>query len=223
MMTETPSRSHSVPETAEIVAAPAAREVALDAQHPSPQWKRTTPVTFCADWQGNSPDPQRETRVRVLWSPQMLYIRFECRYRNLFVFTDSDPNGRRDHLWDRDVAEVFLQPDPSRPRYYKEFEVSPNGLWIDLNISPGPLKDLKSGMERSVCLDEAFHTWFAELAIPMRSLTSHFDPSAIWRVNFYRVEGKMEPRFYSAWQATKTAQPNFHVPEAFGRMRFSES
>ena len=31
-----------------------------------------------------------------------------------FLFEDSDPNGRRDHLWDRDVAEAFLQPDPSR-------------------------------------------------------------------------------------------------------------
>jgi hypothetical protein len=158
--------------------------------------------------------------VRVLWSPQTLYLRFECRYRELYVFTDSDPNGRRGQLWDRDVAEAFLQPDPSRPRYYKEFEISPNGLWIDLNISPHALANLKSHMQRSVWLDEAAHTWAAELAIPMRSLTRQFHPDHLWRVNFYRVEGSKEPRFYSAWQPTNTTQPNFHVPEAFGRMRF---
>jgi alpha-galactosidase len=204
----------------EIVAAPTAHEFRLDAQHPSPQWQAASPVTFCSDWQGKNPDPARQTEVRTLWSPQTLYLRFECRYRELYLFTDSEPTGRRNHLWDRDVAEAFLQPDPSRPRYYKEFEVSPNGLWIDLDISPGPLQDLKSGMQRSVWLDEAAKIWMAELAIPMKSLTPRFDPAAVWRVNFYRIEGSKEPRFYSAWQPTNTPEPNFHVPSAFGHMRF---
>jgi hypothetical protein len=79
---------------------------------------------------------QGQTAVRVLWSPETLYLRYECRYRELNVFSDSDPSGRTDQLWDQDVAERFLQPDPSKPRYYKEFEVSPNGFWIDLDISP---------------------------------------------------------------------------------------
>jgi alpha-galactosidase len=179
-------------------------------------------VTFCSDWQGKNPDPARETRVRALWSHEVLYLRFECRYRTLHLFADADPSGRRDHLWDRDVAEAFLQPDPSQPKSYKEFEVSPNGFWIDLDISPGAKPDLKSGLQRSVTLDEAAHTWAAELAIPMQALISAFDPSAVWRVNFYRVEGKEEPRGYYAWQPTYTPQPNFHVPSAFGRMRFTE-
>jgi alpha-galactosidase len=147
-------------------------------------------------------------------------LRFECRYRELFTFADAEPNGRRDHLWERDVAEAFLQPDASRPRYYKELEVAPNGYWIDLNISPGPLQDLKSSMQRSVWLDAGARTWAAELAIPIRALTDQFDPSVVWRANFYRIEGKFEPRFYSAWQPTNTPQPNFHVPSAFGYMRF---
>ncbi len=158
--------------------------------------------------------------MRVLWSKTTLYLRFECRYRELNVFDDSDPNGRRDQLWDRDVAEAFLQPDPSQPHAYKEFEVSPNGMWIDLDISPGAKPDLESGMTRSVHLDEKAHTWAAELAIPMRALTPDFDPHAIWRVNFFRVEGKQEPRGYYAWQPTHSPHPNFHVPAAFGRMRF---
>ena len=54
----------------------------------------------------------------------------------------------------------------------------------------------------------------------MKALTANFDPSAPWRANFYRVEGRQEPRFYSAWQPTKTPQPNFHVPEAFGYLQF---
>ncbi len=203
-----------------VTAARISREISLDARRPAPEWQAAQPVSFCSDWQGKNPDQERKTQVRVLWTDQTLYLRFECRYRELSVFDDSDPNGRRDQLWDRDVAETFLQPDPSRPRYYREFEVAPNGMWIDLDIFPEGLRDLKSGLQRSVWLDREHHTWAAELAIPMKSLTAQFDPAAEWRVNFFRVEGPREPRSYSAWRATGTPQPNFHVPAVFGKLRF---
>lgn len=206
----------------EIVAAALEHDIQLDAAHPSPEWQRATPVIFSWDWQGKNRDPVKQTEVRVLWSRSTLYLRFVSHYLQLHVFSDSDSNGRRDHLWDRDVAEAFLQPDPSRPRFYKEFEVAPNGMWIDLDISPGPLADLKSGLQRSVWLDEVRQTWAAELAIPMRALTEHFNPDATWHANFYRIEGKQEPRSYMAWRPTNTPEPNFHVPSAFGRLRFAK-
>jgi alpha-galactosidase len=217
-MSQEKSQSCSSGDT--ITAVRIAQEISLDAQHPAAEWQAAEAVSFCQDWQGSHPDPERQTSVRVLWTPQALYLRFECRYRELFVFEDSEANGRRDQLWDRDVAEAFLQPDPSRPRYYREFEVSPNGMWIDLDIFPGGLSDLKSGLSRSVWLDRDHHMWAAEMAIPMRALTAKFDPAAVWRANFYRVEGPREPRFYSAWRATGTPEPNFHVPSAFGSLRF---
>lgn len=205
----------------EIVARHIDHELKLDPSHMAREWEDATPVAFYADWQGKNPDLERETEVRVLWSQHTLYLRFKCRYREIFTFDDSDPDGRRDHLWDRDVAEAFLQPDPSREHFYREFEVSPNGMWVDLDIFPGGLANLKSGLQRSVMLDEKSRVWIAELAIPMKALTTKFDPSAIWRANFYRVEGKKEPRAYLAWQPTGTPQPNFHVPKAFGRLRFA--
>jgi hypothetical protein len=220
MMSQSTSSNPCGDPSAEVFAAPAGGTIVLNAAQPNSAWDTATPVTFCLDWQGKSPTLDRETRVRVLWSPETLYLRFECRFHELHVFADSDPNGRRDHLWDRDVAEAFLQPDPSQPHAYKEFEVSPNGLWLDLDISPGAKPDLQSRMTRSVALDERAHMWMAELAIPMKALTAKFDSGAIWRVNFFRVEGKEEPRGYYAWQPTHTPQPNFHVPSAFGRMRF---
>src|SRR6266536_408914 len=204
----------------EVVTARVSREIVPDAANPTMEWQAARPIRFSADWQGDRADSALETEIRILWSPVTLYLRFVCRYRELFVFPDSDPNGRRDHLWDRDVAEAFLQPVPSQTRFYKEFEIAPNGMWIDLDISPSGLADLKSGMTRSVHIDETQRTWFAELAIPMPSLTTTFAPSKTWRANFYRVEGRSEPRQYLAWQPTFTAQPNFHVPEAFGTLRF---
>jgi Carbohydrate-binding family 9 len=184
-------------------------------------WELSVPLRFNADWQGKNGDPERETEVRLLWTQESLFVRFHAKYRAITVFPDAAPNGRRDQLWDRDVVEVFLQPDPSEVRRYKEFEVSPNGFWIDLDIAPGEKNDLKSGLQRRVVLNEAVKAWVAELTLPIKRLVKRFEPTAIWRVNFYRVEGAAEPRFYSAWQPTRTPEPNFHVPEAFGELVFT--
>lgn len=189
----------------------------------APAWNLAPPVRFAWDWQGENADLVRETDVRVLWNNAFLYLRFLCRYRTLTVFADSDANGRRDQLWDSDVAEVFLQTDESQPRRYWEFEISPNGMWLDLEISPDGKRDPAGGMKSRVAVNEADKIWTAELALPMAVLMAGFDPSQQWRVNFFRVEGATEPRFYSAWRPTYTPQPNFHVPEAFGILRFQKS
>jgi len=185
------------------------------------EWRRAEPVTFCADWQDSNQDPQRSTGVRVLWSSDHLYIRFRCRYRAIHVFPDADPQGRRNELWDRDVAEVFLQPDRFGEKYYKEFEVGPNGQWLDLDITPQGLRYIVSGMRSCVSVDQSRKTWIANLAIPIDAITSGFDPAQGWRVNFFRCEGVDPERFYSAWQPTHTAEPNFHMPEKFGTLHFA--
>ena len=214
---------HNLTEDQRTASAARMKETTDAEGFPKPSsWENARSVRFQADWQGKNADPERETEVRLLWTRETLYLRFQARYRVITVFADAEPNGRRDQLWDRDVAEVFLQPNESNRRRYKEFEISPNGMWIDLDIAPGEKHDLKSELRRRVTLNESSKTWIAELALPMKSLVERFDPVATWRVNFYRVEGPSEPRFYSAWQPTGTPAPNFHVPEAFGTLIFAE-
>lgn len=186
----------------------------------SAAWDSSSPVTFDADWQGKNAARELETQVRLLWAPETLFLHYRSRFRTITVFPDAEPSGRRDHLWDRDVVEVFLQPDPTYPGHYFEFEVSPNGYWIDLNIEHGERSDPQSGMKCRTQVDEKSKIWTAEIAIPLRSIALHFDSSSIWRVNFFRVEGASEPRFYSSWRPTNTPQPNFHVPTAFGKLKF---
>lgn len=185
-------------------------------------WQNTQPITFQSDWQGENDDPQRRTEIRLLWLPETLFIRFWCNYRTLTMFDDADQDGYRDGLWDRDVAEAFLQPDRFRSRYYKEFEVAPNGLWIDLSLHPEGRQRLNSGFRRIAAVDLDEHIWMAQLAIPIASVTANFDPSQQWRANFYRCEGTEPGRWYSAWRPTYSPQPNFHVPESFGIIRFEQ-
>ncbi len=185
-------------------------------------WKLSPGVRFDHDWQAQNADPDRATEVQLLWTPDTLFLRFQVKYRNITVFPDAREDGWRDELWNGDVAEVFLQPDSRDPWKYKEFEISPNGFWIDLDIINRRHTELHSKLRRRVVQDPQAKTWTAELAIPMLSLTPHFDATQSWRVNFFRVEGAAEPRFYSAWSPTYSREPDFHVPRAFGKLVFRE-
>ena len=173
----------------EVIAVRLSHEAGANGFPIASEWNRPTAIRFSHDWQGKNEDPQRQTEVRVLWSEHELYLQYCCRYRSIDVQRDADPNGRRDYLWERDVAEVFLQADRFGEKYYKE-------------------------------LDESQQHWTAELAIPLQAVTDKFDPAQAWRVNFFRCEGLDPERFYSTWQPTHTPEPQFHVPGAFGTLRF---
>ncbi len=183
-------------------------------------WEKASPVTFCTDWRGEDADPMRETQVRLLWSNEHLYVRFLCRYHELYVYPDN--NSRRDRLWLRDVAEAFVRTGTDELRHYKEFEISPNGDWLDLDIDHGEKSDLLCSLKSRVIVSPDTRIWTAELAIPISCVTASFSPDDIWRLNLFRIEGRDPHRFYSAWQPTHTAIPNFHVPELFGELRFSD-
>src|ERR1700676_1719980 len=186
-------------------------------------WETAPPVCFSADWQGKNAEKAGETEVGLLLNGEFLFVRFDARYRSITVFADGEASGRRDQLWERDVCEIFLQPRGSHPSCYKEIEVAPNGLWIDLEIAPGEKRDLRSGLRRRVNINEQTKQWQGIVALPLKSLVGRFEMPAVWRVNFFRVEGAEEPRFYSAWRPTNTPTPNFHLPEAFGALVFTEA
>ncbi len=181
-------------------------------------WDKAPPVYFCRDWRGEHADPQRETEARLLWSREHLYVRFLCRYRGIYVYDGG--NTRRDQLWLRDVAELFIRTGAEDPRHYKEFEISPNGDWLDLDIAQGTKSHLLCDLKSRVEVNPNARVWAAELAIPIHCLTLSFDPGTIWRLNLFRIEGEEPNRFYSAWQPTCTTRPNFHVPERFGELQF---
>ena len=182
------------------------------------EWEKASPICFCGDWRGRNEDPQRETQARILWSFDSLFIQFQCRYRDILVYEGQ--NNRKDQLWLRDVAEVFLQTGIDERSHYREFEISPNGNWLDLDIAPGRKTHLFWGLENRVIVNPNTKMWTGELAIPMLKIAPTFHPNEIWRINLFRIEGPEPNRFYSAWQPTYTEKANFHVPECFGELHF---
>ena len=170
--------------------------------------------------------PGHRTEVRSRWTNQNLYFLFICPYEQLNLKPHPTPDAETNQLWNWDVAEVFIGSNFEDIRKYKEFEVSPQGEWIDLDIDlDNPHHEngwtWNSGFKVAARIDESSKVWYACMRIPYSSVDSKpAAPGNILRVNFYRAQGPPSQHKQIAWQATH--QATFHVPEAFGRLKLAE-
>jgi hypothetical protein len=166
------------------------------------------------------PVPNHRTEVRSRWTKNNLYVLFTCPYETLFGNQNPSLTAETNKLWEHDVAEVFVGADFKNIRQYKEFQVSPQGEWVDLDIdrdNPKPEGGWKwnSGFKVKARIEEGKRIWYGEMQIPISSIdTRPAQPGNEMRINFYRFQGTN--RLKLAWQPTNSA--NFHTPEAFGRL-----
>src|SRR5215467_8812076 len=132
-------------------------------------WKRAKWVEFKHDKSGKYNFPSAATRVAAAWTADFVYFAFSCKYDSLNVYQGEDISKERWELWNRDVAEVFLNPQPENISHYYEFEVAPNNQWIDLEIEKkkDPFNDASwnSGFEHATSIDTGKHVWSLELRI----------------------------------------------------------
>lgn len=173
--------------------------------------------------------PKTETRVASRWTAKYLYLAFWCHYQTLNIYQGEDSAAERWELWEKDVAEVFINPQPENPSHYYEFEVAPTNQWIDLEIDldRNPFGDPKwnSGFEHATRIDPVLHVWTVEMRIPVRSMkVERIRPNAEWKLNFYRCDGPgpESARRELSWSPVPRQVPSlFHQPASFGTIRFA--
>ena len=191
----------------------------------NPVWDECGPIKIERYWSGEAAPPSRHAEVRLCWSSEALHVRFVCAQQEpLIVAENPRTDGKTLGLWDRDVCEIFIAPDPENPGRYFEFEAAPTGEWVDLGITSTPAGretnwDYVSGFTTAAQLDK--DKLLVGLRIPWSESIPRPENGEIWRVNLFRCVGPEAPERYLAWRPTHTPEPNFHVPEAFGSLQFS--
>jgi hypothetical protein len=166
------------------------------------------------------------TEVRSRWTTGNLYFLFICPYEQLNLKPQPRTDVETNRLWNWDVAEVFIGSDFQNIRRYKEFEVSPQGEWVDLDIDlNNPHHEdgwlWNSGFKVATRIDRSSKVWYACMRIPYPSIdVKPAAPGNILRVNFYRAQGPLAHHKAITWQPTH--QATYHVPEAFGTLKLSE-
>jgi len=206
------------------IGAPA--EVPLSTNPESGFWRGVQPVYMEVDGYGN-PVPRYRTEVRTRWTDRSLYFLFVCPYAQLNLKPDPETSSETNELWKWDVAEVFIGSDFKEIRRYKEFEVSPQGEWVDLDIDlrkPHHEEGWKwnSGFEVSARIDRARSIWYGAMKIPYAAIDTR--PAAggnRLRINLFRTQGPGPRRQEITWRPPMAV--TFHVPDRFGTLELVES
>lgn len=162
---------------------------------------------------------------------------FDDEYFNV-LFSGGDDHVEATHLahdaplYEEDVVEVFLAP--GEVTQYFELEVSPRGTIFDARIDSPDGERVTMHVERDWTCDgliasvrrvtesNGASTVDTLLRIPFVSLgRSTPREGETWRANFFRVDRHdAYGDEFSAWQPTMKNPADFHVPAAFGALRF---
>ncbi len=102
-------------------------------------WDNCEPVKIEHFWSGDPAPASRHAEARLCWSDEALHVRFVGEQHEPLIVADNPITDRKTlGLWDRDVCEIFVAPDPAHPERYFEFEAAPTGEWVDLGIVVTP-------------------------------------------------------------------------------------
>jgi hypothetical protein len=187
-------------------------------------WSGAPSVIADKDRQGNAVAGHR-TEIFLQWTGNDLYLLFVCPYEELHLKAHPCLTEETNELWNWDVAEVFIGDDFKNIRRYKEFEVSPQGEWVDLDVNlDKPPHEVgwvwQSGCEVAARIDAEQKVWYGFMRIPWLAIDSR--PAVVGnelRVNFYRCQGAEPERKYINWQPVNC--DSFHTPESFGILRLA--
>ena len=200
----------------------AGHDVRLDANPESSFWRGASPVYAEVDNYGK-PVARHRTKIRSRWTRENLYLLFVCPYDELYLKPNPSTTAETNELWNWDVAELFIGNDWTNIRRYKEFEISPQGEWVDLDINLD-LPDhtvgwlWNSGFEVTARIDASRKIWYGAMRIPFPAIDAK-SPEAgrVYRANLYRGQGPPDRHYSIAWKPPM--KESFHTPESFGRLK----
>jgi len=202
----------------------ASGDVSSDTNPDSEFWKAAPRVIAGSDTFGREVSGHH-TEIRSRWTAGNLYFLFICPYEQLHLKPEPRVSGETNQLWKWDVAEVFVGADFQNIRRYREFEVSPQGEWVDLDIDlDQPHHEdgwlWNSGFQSAARIDAAAHVWYCFMRIPYASIdTRPARAGNELRINFYRSQGPPDAHKAIAWRPT--GKNTYHVPESFGLLKLA--
>lgn len=229
------------------IAAHTTGTILIDGRLDEQSWRDAPWSQPFVDIEGDrKPLPRFQTRMKIIWDDQYLYIAAEMEEPHLWAtLTEKNSVIYQDHDF-----EVFIDPNADNHNYY-EFEVNAfNTIWELRMIRPyrdgGPNinPDNTDGVLSVVYLDGSINDpsdidsgWTVELAFPWSGFDSYGTDGAAptpgdqWRINFSRVQRRLQivngeyvsprrtPPCNWVWSAQGAIA--MHMPERWGFLQFA--
>ena len=179
---------------------------------------------------------KQPTAARLMYDGHALYVQFHCR--------DRHSSAQRTELNSAvsldSCVELFATVDPPAGPDYFNLELNCCGTFL---LAYGPARRPRTAIDAAWARhidvatslpgptkteSPADEAWWVAARLPWEVL-GHLAGKALrpaagtaWRANLYRCGGRTDPQF-ATWNpidTTRWPKPDFHRPEAFGRMLF---
>jgi hypothetical protein len=154
-----------------------------------------------------------------------LYVGFIGKFDSLKVVSYlpvGEKTGKTYRLWAfDDVVEIFIGPEAKTHRQYREFEVSPDSRFIDLDMDAQssqlkPDFHWQSHFIGKSHIDNTQKLWTCVMQIPWSAFDHKPQHGETWHCNFYRNTPDLSVLL--AWSPVH--KKAFHQPEKFGEILF---
>jgi hypothetical protein len=196
-------------------------------------WKSAQNLRL-SNFMGERPSHFPETKVKLLYDDQNIYVIFKVRDRYVRAI-EKEINGK---VWMDSCVEFFFSPGGDTERGYFNFEANCKGVFLfQYHLDNGQTSgfvsredcekvrishSLSQNVEQEIA--EPLE-WRLEYSIPISVLKKYMKveepgPGVNWRANFYKCADKTSHPHWLTWSPVDYPRPKFHLPEFFGKLVF---
>jgi hypothetical protein len=205
------------------------KPISIDGKLNESSWKKAAWTATFVDIEGDKkPLPLQQTRVKMLWDKEYLYIAAVLEEEHIWAYQ----NLHDQIVYHENDFEVFIDPDGDTDNYY-ELEINALNNVFDLFL-PKPYR--KGGkaqlnwdiahLRSAVSIEGTINNpndkdkrWTIEMAIPFKSLANdHVTPifptnGSEWRINFSRVNWQHQIGADGKYARKREPETNKILPE----------
>lgn len=177
---------------------------------------------------------RQQTRVSAAWTPQFLYLAFECDDTDIHT-----PYSKRDDpIYESEAVEIFIDANGDQDDYI-ELQAAPNDVQFDASFKGGRRKNFNTAYHNNYLVkttrigtlndsSDKDKGWISEWKIPVADIIDadgEIEKNDTWRVNLFRLDrirknGKVRKSEASAWSSPLSG--DFHNIARMGTFVFTQ-
>ncbi len=207
----------------------------IDANWDKPQWHKAKPLDIKL-FMGDKPEHLPKTQAKLLYDDDNIYVIFRVEDKYVRALAKQFHGN----VWEDSCVEFFFTPGLDISDGYFNVEANCIGtILLAHQISRGQDRklltsqqleqiEIATSLPRLIIEPEIKEplTWILEYRLPLKTLEDYCNltkpaPGVKWKANFYKCADKTSHPHWLTWSHIDKPQPDFHRPEYFGTLEFS--
>lgn len=212
----------------------AAAPIKIDGNWNKTEWKHIKAINI-NNYMGTIPAFHPVAAAKMMYDKENLYLVFRVEDR----FVQCLNTQYNSQVWKDAAVEFFFSPDTDAPDNYFNLEINCGGTALmgyhnatqkkTMRIDSNDIKkiEIAHSLPKKVypeIIDPV--VWTIECKIPLGLIEKYATVTTpghavTWRANFYKIAGQGSNPHYITWSLVNSTNPNFHLPQFFGALKFN--